>query len=56
MNIENIKNRLKPIIYPIINFVPRRRLRNKEFTREPLKTSVEHLERQIYLSSTVYFL
>lgn len=32
MNIENIKNRLKPIIYPIINFVPRRRLRNKEFT------------------------
>ena len=24
--------------------------------REPLKTSVEHLERQIYLSSTVYFL
>ena len=32
MNIENIKNRLKPIIYPIINFVPRRRLKNKEFT------------------------
>lgn len=29
MNIENIKNRLKPIIYPIINFVPRRRLKTK---------------------------
>ena len=26
------------------------------FLWEPLKTSVEHLERQIYLSSTVYFL
>ena len=24
--------------------------------REPLKTPVEHLERQVYLQSTVYFL
>ena len=28
----------------------------EKYTWEPLKTSVEHLERQIYLSSTVYFL
>ena len=26
------------------------------FKREPLKTPVEHLERQVYLQSTVYFL
>lgn len=32
MNFENIKNRLKPIIYPIINFIPRRRLKNRKFT------------------------
>ncbi|WP_156010083.1 DUF1919 domain-containing protein [Streptococcus ruminantium] len=32
MNIEKIKNKLKPIIYPIINFIPRKRLRNKKFT------------------------
>ena len=29
MNIEKIKNKLKPIIYPIINFIPRRRLKIK---------------------------
>lgn len=32
MNTEKIKNKLKPIIYPIINFIPRRRLKNKNFT------------------------
>ena len=32
MNIEKIKNKLKPIVYPIINFIPRRRLKNKNFT------------------------
>ena len=31
MNIEKIKNKLKPIVYPITNFIPRRRLRNKKF-------------------------
>ena len=29
---ETIKNKLKPIVYPIINFIPRRRLKNKKFT------------------------
>ena len=32
MNIEKIKNKLKPIVYPITNFIPRIRLRNKNFT------------------------
>ena len=32
MNTETIKNKLKPFIYPIINFIPRRRLKNKNFT------------------------
>ena len=32
MNTEKIKNKLKPIVYPIINFIPRRRLKNKNFT------------------------
>ena len=32
MNTKKIKNKLKPIIYPIINFIPRRRLKNKNFT------------------------
>ncbi|MBS7068855.1 MAG: DUF1919 domain-containing protein, partial [Streptococcus parasanguinis] len=32
MNTETIKNKLKPIVYPIINFIPRRRLKNKNFT------------------------
>lgn len=32
MNIEKIKNKLKLIVYPIINFIPRRRLKNKNFT------------------------
>ena len=31
MNTEKIKNKLKPIVYPIINFIPRRRLKNKNF-------------------------
>ncbi len=26
MNTEKIKNKLKPIVYPIINFIPKRRL------------------------------
>lgn len=29
---ETIKNKLKPIIYPVINFIPRKRLKNKQFT------------------------
>ena len=29
MNSETLKNKLKPIVYPIINFIPRRRLKNK---------------------------
>ena len=32
MNSETLKNKLKPIVYPIINFIPRRRLKNKNFT------------------------
>ena len=32
MNCETLKNKLKPIVYPIINFIPRRRLKNKNFT------------------------
>lgn len=32
MNIEKIKDKLKPVIYPVINFIPRRRLKNKEFS------------------------
>ena len=28
MNSETLKNKLKPIVYPIINFIPRRRLKN----------------------------
>lgn len=32
MNKETIKNKLKPIVYPIINFISRRRLKNKKFT------------------------
>ena len=32
MNSETLKNKLKPIVYPIINFIPRRRLKNKKFT------------------------
>lgn len=32
MNIDAIKDKLKPIVYPIINFIPRRRLKNKNFT------------------------
>ena len=29
---KSIKDRIKPIVYPIINFIPRRRLKNKNFT------------------------
>ena len=32
MNSETLKNKLKRIVYPIINFIPRRRLKNKNFT------------------------
>ena len=32
MNSETLKNKLKPFVYPIINFIPRRRLKNKNFT------------------------
>lgn len=32
MNSEILKNKLKPIVYPIINFITRRRLKNKNFT------------------------
>ncbi|HGQ4010698.1 TPA: DUF1919 domain-containing protein [Streptococcus pneumoniae] len=32
MNKEIIKNKLKLIVYPIINFISRRRLKNKKFT------------------------
>ena len=29
MNTDTIKNKLKPIVYPIINFIPRRRLKKQ---------------------------
>lgn len=32
MKLEYLKNTLKPFVYPIINFIPRRRLKNKNFT------------------------
>ncbi|MEY8462811.1 DUF1919 domain-containing protein [Streptococcus merionis] len=28
----NLKDRIKPLVYPILNFIPRRRLKNKQFT------------------------
>ncbi len=31
MNTETIKNKLKPIVYPIINFIPRQRTQEQEF-------------------------
>jgi len=32
MERKSLKDRIKPIVYPIINFIPRRRLKNKNFT------------------------
>lgn len=32
MERKSLKDRIKPIVYPIINFIPRRRLKNKIFT------------------------
>lgn len=32
MNRNTIKDKLKPLVYPILNFIPRRRLKDKNFT------------------------